>query len=154
MIFIFIFPYQISQDDFNGKEMPRGVQQDASVGKSGEVTDCCWVDVFLNLKKATFNARLTRSESKKFSRYDGRVSDLQLHNRPHTPTGWNFLDLQFKKKKRRRKINFLQVPLITVRCYSHLHGCLGDIDLHQNKLLFSSFFHGTQMSPSTFTKRE
>lgn len=39
--------HQVSQDDFDGQEMARGVQQDASVCKSGEVADDGCIDGFL-----------------------------------------------------------------------------------------------------------
>lgn len=39
--------HQVVQDDLDGQEMPRGVQQDAPMGKPGEVTDRRCVDVFL-----------------------------------------------------------------------------------------------------------
>lgn len=39
--------HQICQNDFDGHEMARGVQQDASVRKSGEVADDGCIDAFL-----------------------------------------------------------------------------------------------------------
>lgn len=42
--------HQVVQDDFDGQEMPRGVQQDAPMWESGEVTDRCCIDVFLQEK--------------------------------------------------------------------------------------------------------
>lgn len=39
--------HQISQDDFDGQEVARAVQQDASVREPGEVADLGFVDGFL-----------------------------------------------------------------------------------------------------------
>lgn len=39
--------YQVSQEDFNGEEMARAVQQDPSVSKPREVAHFCGIDGFL-----------------------------------------------------------------------------------------------------------
>lgn len=49
--------HQISQNDFDGHEMARGVQQDASVCEPGEVADDGRVDAFLQHRRTQCNPK-------------------------------------------------------------------------------------------------